>query len=367
MRALVTGANGFLGKNLQVHLRENDIEVSAFTREISQDQLPECLLGVDFIFHLAGVNRSSDVSEFVIGNNGLTQLLCNAVRASGRKIPVLYTSSIQADLDSPYGSSKQAAEELLIALENETGSPVYIYRLPNIFGKWSRPNYNSVVATFCHNIANDLPIQIDNPTTNIPLIYVDDVVADFMRLYLHRPAGLHRPQIDKLYNITVKDLAEKICAFKESKETFLPGGVGSGLTRALYSTYLSFLKPEQFSYSVKAHADQRGRFVEILKTKDSGQFSFFTAYPGITRGGHYHHSKNEKFMVVQGKAKFCFRHIVTDETYELFADSESPQIVQTVPGWAHEITNVGDNEMIVMLWANEIFDIGNPDTVAFKV
>ena len=367
MRVLVTGANGFLGKNLQVHLREKEIETVSFTREMFEEQLPECLEGVDFVFHLAGVNRPKDPAEFAAGNKELTEQLCDAIRASGRQIPVIYTSSIQAEADNPYGASKKAAEQALIALERDAGSPVYIYRLPNVFGKWSRPNYNSAVATFCYNIANDLEIRISDPAATIRLVYVDDVIADFLKLFSERPTGVMRPEIATGYTISVGNLAEQIRAFKGSRESMGTEAVGAGLTRALYSTYLSFLRPEQFSYSLPLHEDPRGRFVEMLKTRDSGQFSFFTAHPGITRGGHYHHSKNEKFLVIQGKARFGFRHIVTEEIYELFTDDTKPEVVETMPGWAHDITNIGSNEMIVMLWANEIFDEQHPDTISHKV
>jgi UDP-2-acetamido-2,6-beta-L-arabino-hexul-4-ose reductase len=367
MRALVTGANGFLGKNLQVHLREKEIETVSFTREMSEEQLPGCLEGVDFVFHLAGVNRPKDPGEFAAGNKELTEKLCDAIRASGRQIPVIYTSSIQAEADNPYGASKKAAEQALVALERDTGSPVYICRLPNVFGKWSRPNYNSAVATFCYNIANDLEIRINDPAATIRLVYVDDVIADFLKLFLERPTGVLRPEIATVYTISAGDLAEQIRAFKGSQISMLTEAVGAGLTRALYSTYLSFLRPEQFSYSLPLHEDHRGRFVEMLKTKDSGQFSFFTGHAGITRGGHYHHSKNEKFLVIQGRARFGFRHIVTGETYELFTDGAKPEVVETVPGWSHDITNIGDNEMIVILWSNENFDRQHPDTISHKV
>lgn len=367
MRVLVTGASGFIGKNLLVHLHEQGIEAVPFTRDMAPGDLSAALVGVDFVFHLAGVNRPKDMAEFAEGNTGLTEQLCESIRASGRPISVLYTSSIQAEADNPYGVSKLAAEEALVALEKDTRSPVYLYRLPNVFGKWSRPNYNSAVATFCHNIANDLPIQIDDPAAQVRLVYVDDVVKDFLRLLEARPSGVVRPEVAPVYTIAVGGLADQIRAFRGGRESMVTEAVGTGLTRALYATYLSFVRPEQFSYTLTAHADARGRFVEMLKTKDSGQFSFFTAHPGITRGGHYHHTKNEKFLVIQGKARFGFRHIVTGETFELFTDGEKPEIVQTVPGWSHNITNVGSNEMIVMLWANEIFDREHPDTVTYKV
>jgi UDP-2-acetamido-2,6-beta-L-arabino-hexul-4-ose reductase len=216
-------------------------------------------------------------------------------------------------------------------------------------------------------VANGLPIQINDADAPVNLVYIDDVISDFLRLLDDRPAGVVRPEISTVYTITVGKLAEQIKLFKTSRQSLISENVGTGLTRALYATYLSFLRPEQFAYSVPVHADPRGRFVEVLKSKDSGQFSFFTAHPGITRGGHYHHTKNEKFLVIQGKARFGFRHIVTGETFEMFTDAAKPEIVETIPGWSHDITNIGENEMIVMLWANEIFDREHPDTIACKV
>jgi len=367
MRALVTGAKGFIGKNLIAHMRDKEIEFEPFTRDMPLGDLAVALTGVDFVFHLAGVNRPRETEEFAEGNKGLTEQLCNLIRASGRQIPVLYSSSVQAVLDNPYGESKLAGEEALIALESDTHSPVYLYRLTNVFGKWSRPNYNSAVATFCHNIANDLPIQINNPTASVRLVHVDDVVKDFTRMLKEQPKGLARREVSPVFTTTIEELVNQIREFKGSRESMVTEAVGTGLTRALYSTYLSFLRPEQFSYPLPVHADLRGRFVEVLKTKDSGQFSFFTAHPGITRGGHYHHAKNEKFLVIQGAARFGFRHVVTGETYELFTKGEKPEMVETVPGWAHDITNVGNDEMIVMLWANEIFDREHPDTINYRV
>lgn len=366
-RVLVTGADGFIGKNLAVHLAEHDIDIVRFTRDSAPSGLDAALTGVDFVFHLAGINRPLDESEFASGNTGLTEALCSAIRRSKRPIPVVYTSSIQAALDNPYGRSKRAAEEALEQLCTATSSPVFIYQLPNVFGKWSRPNYNSAVATFCHNTIHGLPIRVNDPAAVVRLVYVDDVVADFLRVMETCPEGLSRPQVAPEYSITVGELAAQIHAFKDSRDSMITERVGTGLVRALYSTYLSFLPPEKFSYTVPVHADPRGRFVEMLKTPDSGQFSFFTAFPGVTRGGHYHHTKTEKFLVIQGKARFGFRHIVTGETHVKFTDGATPEIVETVPGWTHDITNVGEDEMIVMLWANEIFDRQKPDTIANKV
>jgi len=367
MRVLVTGAQGFIGKNLLVHLREKNIETISYTRETTPEQLAFSLQIVDFVFHLAGVNRPQNPSEFNEGNQHLTEELCRLIKQSGRKIPVLYTSSTQAEVDNHYGLSKLAAEQAVESLSGDVDVPVFIYRLPNVFGKWSRPNYNSVVATFCYNIANDLPIQINDPAALVNLVYIDDVIADFMTQLNVQSTAVYRPEISSHYTITVGALAEQIKAFKTSRYSIISESVGIGFVRALYATYLSFLRPEQFSYSLPVHADVRGRFVEMLKTKDSGQFSFFTAHPGVTRGGHYHHTKNEKFLVIQGEAQFRFRQIVSGEEYELRTNGIDAEVVETVPGWSHDITNVGDTELIVMLWANEIFDRDHPDTVAFKV
>lgn len=368
MKVLITGANGFVGKNLIAHLHERkDIEMLRFCREDNIASLHSLVSEVDFVFHLAGVNRPRDTEEFKVGNADLTQALCAAVAASGRKIPIIYTSSIQAELGNAYGDSKREAEDALLNLSSTFGSSVHLYRLPNVFGKWARPNYNSVVATFCYNIASGLPVTINDATAKISLVYIDDVISSFISVMDGQVAGDPFVRIEPNYSIAVGDLSAQIYAFKESRKSMIAERVGTGLVRALYSTYLSYLRPEDFTYEVPKHGDARGVFVEMLKTKDSGQFSYFTAHPGITRGGHYHHTKTEKFLVISGKACFRFRHITSGEFYELFTDGETPKVVETVPGWSHDITNVGESEMIVMLWANEIFDRGLPDTYTMPV
>jgi UDP-2-acetamido-2,6-beta-L-arabino-hexul-4-ose reductase len=368
MKVLVTGSDGFIGKNLVVNLKErSNIEVLRFARGDSSSDLFAKVAQADFIFHLAGVNRPQHESEFAEGNKNLTQLLCEAVRATGRQTPVVYTSSIQAERDNAYGASKLGAEQALSALAEQAGVPVWIYRLPNVFGKWCRPNYNSAVATFCHNIVHGLPIDIKDPAAALRLVYVDDVVAAFLS-HLGQPAqGPSFPQVSPVYETTVGDLAAQLKAFKRSRTTMVTEPVGQGFLRALYATYISYYPPAEFSYPLVKHEDPRGVFAEMLKTKDSGQFSFFTAHPGVTRGGHYHHTKNEKFLVVQGTALYKFRHIITGEEYELRTTSDVPRVVETVPGWSHDITNIGDNTMVVMLWANEVFDPSRPDTKNYEV
>lgn len=368
MRILVTGSKGFIGSNLVVRLGEMaGYEVVGFDCDDSLNDLEREVFRADAVVHLAGVNRPKDVKEFEVGNAGLTAQLCDFIDATGRKIPLIVSSSIQAELSNPYGDSKREAERAAESLAEKTGNPVAIYRLPNVFGKWCRPNYNSVVATFCHNIANDLPIKINDPSVALRLVFVDDVISSFVDALTCPTHGLCRRDVTPAYSISLGDLAAQIEAFKACRESLVSERVGSGLTRALYSTYVSYLPPSKFAYDVPRYGDDRGVFVEMLKTKDSGQFSFFTAHPGVTRGGHYHHSKTEKFLVIKGSARFGFRHIVSDERFELVTSGDKPQVVETVPGWTHDITNIGSDELIVMLWANEIFDRELPDTIACKV
>lgn len=369
---LITGANGFVGENFRLHLSERkDVQVRCFTRSNTEAELPELLKDVDFVFHLAGVNRPQDPAEFAVGNAGLTQALCSAVAhvavSTGRQVPVVFASSTQAGLDNAYGRSKRAAEDALFALQRQHGVPVHVFRLPNVFGKWARPNYNSAVATFCHNTARGLPITVNDPAAPLTLVYVDDVVQRFIDLLDGADAAMDAAGFANVlpqYSTTVGALAEQIQAFKDSRASLVTERVGTGLVRALYSTYLSYLPVQEFAYTVPQHGDARGVFVEMLKTPDCGQFSYFTAHPGITRGGHYHHSKTEKFLVIKGQARFKFRHMRTGETYALDTSGEQAQVVETVPGWTHDITNVGSDELVVMLWANEIFDRARPDTFA---
>lgn len=377
MKVLITGADGFIGRNLQLHLSERKgIDVIRFTRDHDFAQLPALLQGTDFVFHLAGINRPQDPREFITGNVDLTQALCRAVversKASGKAIPVVYTSSTQAERDNPYGRSKRQAEEVLQEAASGGAFPLRILRLPNVFGKWCKPNYNSGVATFCHNIARGLPIEIHDPAAAVTLVYVDDVIEHFMDLLSSADSmdsgdpGLFATVVPQ-YTSTVGELVSQIQSFKDSRTTLMVGHVGTGLTRALYSTYMSYLPVDAFSYTVPQYADPRGVFVEMLRTPDAGQFSFFTAHPGITRGGHYHHTKTEKFLVIKGRARFKFRHMQSGHTHEIVSLGERPEIVETVPGWTHDVTNIGADEMVVMLWANETFDRSKPDTFACPV
>ena len=371
MRVLITGADGFVGNNLRLRLHERkDVEVRTFNRNNKIVELAQLVDGVDFIFHLAGVNRPQDQAEFTSGNSKLTDVICRVVKDKGCKARLIYASSTQAKINNQYGISKRQAELSLQSLACNKSLQVYIFRLPNIFGKWCKPNYNSAVATFCYNIARGLPVQIHDPNAIITLVYIDDVVDRFLSLF----DGGDRVQDDDgfeivptQYTLSVGELVSQIMAFHESRESLMTGRVGAGLLRALYATYISYLPPNEFSYDLKRHVDQRGSFAEVFKTPDCGQFSYFTAYPGVTRGSHYHHTKTEKFLVVKGTALFRFRHMMTSEMYELEASSDYPKIIETIPGWTHEITNIGKEEMVVMLWANENFDSTKPDTYEYQV
>lgn len=372
MKVLITGANGFVGKNLCLHLAERkDVEVLRFTRGDDPASLSALVRQADFVFHLAGVNRPQDPEEFVTGNADLAATLgaalCAEAEASGRKIPVVYTSSTQASRDNPYANSKRRAEDALRASGRSHGIPVHLFRLPNVFGKWCKPNYNSAVATFCHNIARGLPIQINDPAAQLTLVYVDDVVDRFVQLMDGADAAVDAEgfaTVAPQYTVTVGEVAATIEGFRTVRDTLMIDRVGVGLMRALYATYVSYLPIDAFAYSVPKYGDPRGVFVEMLKTPDCGQFSYFTAHPGITRGGHYHHTKTEKFLVIKGEARFKFRHMETGEAHELVTRGDKPEIVETVPGWTHDITNIGEEEMVVMLWANEVFDRARPDTFA---
>lgn len=368
MKVLVTGSNGFIGKNLIVRLGELEgYQAIAFNRSHSFDDLSNFVNKCDAVIHLAGVNRPHDINEFIEGNVELTARLCELMAAANRKIPLILSSSIQANLKNPYGVSKLRAEELSKGYALCGNNSVTIFRLPGVFGKWCRPNYNSVVATLCHNVANDLPIQINDPSFSIKLNYIDDVIDGFIRALSEITQGVTWGEITPIYEISLGSLADQIEAFKNCRSSLMSERVGAGFTRALYATYVSYYPPDKFSYDLPKYSDERGVFVEMLKTKDSGQISFFSAPPGITRGGHYHHTKTEKFLVIKGEACFRFRNVVTNEGYKLTTSGDKPRIVETVPGWTHDVTNIGKEDMVVMLWANEIFDRHKPDTITKKV
>lgn len=367
MRIVVTGATGFIGTTLRLRLAESGhSDVASLGRDTPRELWSDALAGADVVVHLAGVNRPTDVAEYAHGNAELTERVCAALSDAGRRATIILSSSIQAERDHAYGASKRAAESAVERYAATTGARGCVLRLPNVFGKWARPNYNSAVATFCHNIARGIPIIVHDPASPVSLIHVDDVVDGMLSLF--PPSAISgRISLGPVHQSTVGEVVALITSFAESRVTLMMPRVGTGLVRALYSAYVSYLPPAAFAYDLVRHEDPRGVFSELLRTTDSGQISYFSAHPGITRGGHYHHAKTEKFLVVHGRARFCFRHVVTGEQHSIDVDGAGPRVVETVPGWAHDITNIGDTEMIVLLWANEVFDPSRPDTVAARV
>ena len=370
MNILITGSDGFIGKNLKFRLHEKNHSVLEFTKGMSFSDNFLNEKDIDCVFHLAGENRPKDHKDFVINNVDLTSELSDFLKSKNKKIPVFFSSSIQVTETNPYADSKIKAEEVLKKLNQENGNKIFIYRLPNVFGKWSKPNYNSAVATFCHNISRNLDIDVHDPNKSLSLLYIDDLLDIFLSDLddLERDLeGVRIIEIDNFYKTTVGKLSKIIQSFSKYYLTKPIAEVGEGLERALYATYLSFLPREKIAFSLPINKDERGIFVEVLKTRKSGQFSFLTAHPGYTRGQHYHHTKNEQFLVISGEAEFNFKNLISNETFTISTNGDEPKVVQTIPGWIHNIKNVGKNDLVVMLWANELFDPKNPDTTSAEI
>lgn len=362
MKILVTGAKGFIGKNLISHLnKEENIEITEFDVGDKLEDLD--IKSYDYIFHLAGINRPKDVSEFNV-NSDLTQQLVELLKSNNCKTPLMISSSTQAELDNEYGKSKKRAEDYLI----KNYPPAIIYRFHNVFGKWCRPNYNSVVATFCHNIANDLDIQINDPKSEVELVYIDDIcetlVKDMYGKIKHKD-NINYIEPRKIINL--KDLSDLIYSFKDCMGSIYTPKTGDPFVKKLFATFVSYLPLEKMIQDANMHIDDRGAFSELVKTLDSGQFSVSYSKPGVIRGNHYHHTKMERFIVIKGKAKIKFRHVITNEEHEYNVDDSKLQIVTIPVGYTHSIENVGDDEMILFLWCNEIFEENHPDTYAEEV
>lgn len=363
MKILVTGADGFIAKNLIVRMRANGIEYYEYRKSSNFKELEDLLCKSDIVFHLAGVNRSDNNNDFKEGNVDLTKSIVNILLESNKKKKIIFSSTSRAEEDTKYGQTKLAAEEEIKKLAKKKNINIEILRLPNIFGKWSRPDYNSVVATFIHRIQRNLPITLINPKNNLDLLYIDDLVDYFIeQIESGSDKSIDFNPITS--KISVEDLLKKIEYFNNNSPVL---DVGIGFDRKLYATFLSFKDPNQFKEPLSPNIDHRGSFTEIIKSSKSGQFSYFTALPGITRGGHYHETKNEKFIVVNGKAKFRFKNMSTDEKHEIVCSSKNPEMVESIPGWAHDITNIGSTELIVLLWSNEIFDPIYPDTYSYNL
>jgi len=369
MRILVTGANGFVGKNLVLELKNQGFtDIFAFDVDTDPALLDIFCKEAEFVFHLAGVNRPQDPAEFMEGNFGFTSTLLDTLKKNKNSCPVMISSSSQAALDNPYGQSKKAGEELMFAYSRETGAKVFVYRFPNVFGKWCRPNYNSAVATFCSNIACDLPIQVNDRSAVMNLVYIDDVVEEL----LHAVTGSPNREGDYcvvpvFYTTTLGEIVDLIYSFRASREERSIPDMTDALTSKLYSTYLSYLPVDQFSYPLKMNTDNRGSFTEFLRTPERGQVSVNVSKPGITKGNHWHHSKNEKFLVVSGKGLIRFRKIGSEEIIEYPVSGSVLEVVDIPTGYTHNIENIGDTEMVTVMWANECFNPDKPDTYFLEV
>lgn len=366
---LITGASGFIGKNLVCTLRAAGYtSLGLFDIDTPHELLAEYAAKAAFVFHLAGVNRPKDPSEFYSGNRGLTEELLHLLQSSGSRAPVLITSSAQAALDNDYGKSKAEAEQLLYAHSRAVGAPVYVFRLPGVFGKWCRPNYNSVVATFCHNSAHGLPLQVRDPAFEFPLVYVDDVVRAFIAamdgcVMMDRSA---QPKclVNPVYTVTLGRLAQLVTSFAQNRSSLSVADMGDAFTQKLYAAWLSYLPQDSFSYDLKMNCDARGSFTEFLRTPDRGQVSVNISRPGIVKGNHWHHTKNEKFLVVKGEGVIRFRCIALPDApvIEYRVSGDKLQVVDIPTGYTHNIENVGSEDMVTVMWASEPFDPENPDT-----
>lgn len=361
-----------MGRNLVSELRNRGYQdILEYDKDSSQEDLNESLKSCEFIFHLAGVNRPENTAEFMEGNFGFTSEVLDKLNQYGNFPPILITSSIQASQDNDYGKSKKAGEDLLFSYGKEKETQAYVYRLANLFGKWSRPNYNSVVATFCHKIARDQEIQINAPEAKLRLSYIDDVVEEFIgALEGHGTKnqdhqGFYKVPVE--HEITLKDLADTIKSFKESRDNLFVPNMGNPLVKKLYSTYLSYLPQDDFSYELKMNVDQRGSFTEFLKTKDFGQVSVNVSKPGITKGNHWHHTKNEKFLVVSGQGLIRFRNLGTEDIIDYHVTGDQLEVVDIPTGYTHSIVNEGDTDLVTVMWANETFDPVKPDTFYLEV
>lgn len=377
MNILVTGARGFVGKNLVAQLHNiqdgkaknyaiSRQEIKVFEYDIDSDpaELDVYCKSADFVFNLAGVNRPKDPEEFMKGNFGFASLLLDTLKKHKNSCPVMISSSIQAELDNPYGESKRAGENLLFEYSKETGAKVLVYRFPNLFGKWCRPNYNSAVATFCNNIANDLPIKVNDPSVVMHLVYIDDVVDELINALggnEHRRGDFCYVPVE--HTITLGEIVDLIYSFKGMSENLSVPDFGKPFIKKLYSTYLSYLPKEKFSYPLKMNIDGRGSFTEIIRTADRGQFSVNISKPGITKGQHWHNTKNEKFVVVSGHGLIQLRKIGTDEVINFEVSGDKIEVVEMIPGYTHNIINLSDtDDLVTFMWCNECFDPNRPDT-----
>ena len=363
MKVLVTGAKGFVGKNLVSELHNRNYEVYEYEKDSTLDDLDNYTKDCEFVFHLAGVNRPENVNEFMEGNFGFTSDLLNKLKENNNHSSIMISSSIQALLDNDYGKSKKAGEDLIFKYGKDNNIKTYVYRFPNLFGKWCRPNYNSVIATFCYNVANNIDITINDENKELTLAYIDDVVEELIKCLKDEPTKENEFCIIPItYNVTLGKIASLIKSFKESRENLLIPNMEDLFTKKLYSTYLSYLREDEFSYSVKMNVDERGSFTELFKSLDRGQVSVNVAHPGITKGNHWHHTKNEKFVVVSGEGLIKFRKLNTEEVIEYRVSGNKIEVIDIPVGYTHNIINVGNTDLVTIMWCNELFNKDKPDT-----
>lgn len=370
MNILVTGAHGFVGKNLCEELKNQKLgEIFEYDLDTDPALLDGFTHDCDFVFHLAGVNRPKDEKEFMEGNFGFTSTLLENLKKHGNKAPIVVTSSIQAALDNPYGKSKKAGEDLIFAYGKDNSVKTDVYRFPNLFGKWCRPNYNSVIATFCYNIANNLPITISNRENKLCLVYIDDLVEEMINALKGQENlcddGFCRVKTE--HEATLGQIANLIYSFKATRQNLSIPDMSDAFTKKLYSTYLSYLPEKDFDYPLIMHTDDRGSFTEIIKTPERGQFSVNVAHPGITKGNHWHNTKNEKFCVVSGKGVIRFRKPDSTNVIEYYVSGDEIKVVDIPCGYTHNIENIGDTDLVTFMWCNELFDPDHPDTFFLKV
>ena len=379
VKILVTGAKGFVGKNLVAELnsikdgklKKDNLSISAvFEYDIDTDPvlLDKFTSECDFVFHLAGVNRPQNTDEFMQGNFGFTSTLLEHLKKHNNTCSIMISSSTQAAIDNPYGISKKAGEDLMFDYSKTSGTKVLVYRFPNVFGKWCRPNYNSAIATFCNNIAHDLPITVNDRNTTLMLVYIDDVVTELVSALTgceNRNGEFCKVPIE--HKVSLGEIVDLLYSFKESRNNMSIPNQTNEFTKKLYATYLSYLPEDKFSYPLKMNVDERGSFTEIIRTLDRGQFSVNITKPHITKGNHWHHTKNEKFVVVAGQGVIRFRKIDDDKVIEYYVSGDKIEVVDIPTGYTHSIENIGETDLVTFMWANECFNHDKPDTYFEKV
>lgn len=364
MRVLITGSNGFIAKNLIAELQNRKYgELLLCNRNTTSEILEQYIEQCDILIHLAGVNRPVNEEEYYTGNVGFTETIVDLLGKKKKRLHIIYSSTVMTTRHKFYRECKRKAEKLLEDYTEKSGSTLSIFRLPNVFGRWCKPNYNSVIATFCYNISHDIDIEINDPDVQMKLVYIDDVIEKIISCMEEKNLKAERyPEIQEFYQITVGELAEMIYSFKSARKRLEVPHVGDALERKLYSTYLSYLEPEDYCYKLKMNKDERGSFTEFLHLQEFGQISVNVARPGIVKGNHWHHTKTEKFLVVKGRASIKLRHIVTGQKTEFITSEDKLEVVDIPAGYAHNITNIGTEDLVTIMWANEVFDPEKPDT-----